>query len=129
MAGAAEMMGACNDGFPEIVCGGVPRAGIAVAGLGSGTNAAAVPYASVAHRGGVGSTAGCGGELCNGGKHTLAAVSLFALLDGSSAGTEGSLLGTAAALAPAATEADDEGTLLGISAESTDTCWGCVKKE
>ncbi len=90
MAGAADVMGVCSDGFAKIACGGVPRAGIAVASLGSGTNAAAVPCASVAHTGGVGSTAGSGGGLCSGGKHTPAAVPLVAILDGSSAGAEGS---------------------------------------
>ena len=88
MAGAADMMGACNDGLAKIACGGVPRASIAVAGLGSGAIAAADPCTSVAHTGGVGSTAG--GGLCNGSKHTLAGVPLAALPDGSSAGAEGS---------------------------------------
>ncbi len=88
IAGAADMMGACNGGFAKIACGGVPRAGIAAAGFGSGANVVAVPCASVAHTGGVGSTAG--GGLCNGGKHTLAAVPLAAILDGSSAGAKGS---------------------------------------
>ena len=87
-AGAADMMGVCNDGFAKIACGGVPRAGIAIAGLGSGTTAAAVPCTSVANTGGVGSTAE--GGHCNGGKHTLAAVPLVAILDGSSAGAKGS---------------------------------------
>ena len=88
MAGAADMMWACNDGFAKIACGGVSRVGIAAAGLGSGTDAAAVPCASVAHMGGFGSTAG--GGPCNGGKHTLADVPLAVSLDGSSAGAGGS---------------------------------------